>query len=201
MFAEDFKTLDGREYKDATIQGVELDGIRVKTKSGISKLYFVELPKEVQDRFGYGTPQNRYMVLQQQEHDLLKQIGEAEQAKACLNNLECKRKAKHSGRLSEMAELAARLLLLHKELDQVRESMRQLENPRQLQPPTNSIQTLQTRNLELIQQEDDLLLRIGEAEHKPKHLGYQLPYLRHRLQDVRQEKEQTRKQLEQAQHQ
>jgi len=82
VFAEDFKTLDGREYKDATIQGVELDGIRVKTKSGISKLYFVELPKEVQDRFGYGTPQNRYMVLQQQEHDLLQQIGEAEQAKA-----------------------------------------------------------------------------------------------------------------------
>ena len=147
MFAEDFKTLDGREYKDATIQGLELDGSRVKTKSGISKLYFVELPKEVQDRFGYGTPQNRYMVLQQQEHDLLQQIGEAEQAKACLNNLECKRKAKHSGRLSEMAELAARLLLLHKELDQVRESMRQLENPRQLQPPTNSIQTLQTRTL------------------------------------------------------
>ena len=32
---------------------VEIDGITVKTKSGISKLYFTELPKEVQQRFHY----------------------------------------------------------------------------------------------------------------------------------------------------
>jgi hypothetical protein len=38
---------------DATVSRVEPDGIVVKTKSGISKVYFVELPKEVQQRFGY----------------------------------------------------------------------------------------------------------------------------------------------------
>jgi hypothetical protein len=32
---------------------VEPDGIVVKTKSGISKIYFQELPKEVQLRFNY----------------------------------------------------------------------------------------------------------------------------------------------------
>jgi hypothetical protein len=52
-FAEDFKTLDGKEYKDATVSRVEPDGIVLKTKSGISKVYFLELPKEVQQRFNY----------------------------------------------------------------------------------------------------------------------------------------------------
>jgi hypothetical protein len=51
--AEDFKTVNGKEYKNATVSHVEADGIVIKTKSGISKLYFVELPKEVQQRFGY----------------------------------------------------------------------------------------------------------------------------------------------------
>jgi hypothetical protein len=35
--ADDFKTLDGKEYKDAIVSHVEPDGIVVKSKSGISK--------------------------------------------------------------------------------------------------------------------------------------------------------------------
>ena len=50
-FAEDFKTINGKEYKDATISRVEADGIVLRTKTGISKVYFVELPKDVQERF------------------------------------------------------------------------------------------------------------------------------------------------------
>jgi hypothetical protein len=42
---------DGKEYKDATVSRVEPDGIVLRTKFGISKVYFVELPKEVQERF------------------------------------------------------------------------------------------------------------------------------------------------------
>ena len=49
--ADDFKTINGKEYKDATVSRVEPDGIVLKTKSGISKVYFTELPKEVQERF------------------------------------------------------------------------------------------------------------------------------------------------------
>ena len=41
----------GEIYKDATISHVEADGIVPKTKTGISKVYFVELPKDVQERF------------------------------------------------------------------------------------------------------------------------------------------------------
>ena len=51
--ADDFKLIDGKEYKNVTVSRVEPDGIVLRTKSGISKLYFVELPKEVQERFHY----------------------------------------------------------------------------------------------------------------------------------------------------
>ena len=51
--AEDFKTIQGKEYKNVTVSRIEPDGIVLRTKSGISKLYFVELPKEVQERFHY----------------------------------------------------------------------------------------------------------------------------------------------------
>ncbi len=53
--AEDFKTINGKIYKDATISRVEADGIVLKTKTGISKVYFVELPKNVRERF-FPTP-------------------------------------------------------------------------------------------------------------------------------------------------
>jgi len=49
--AEDFKTTKGKEYKNVTVSRVEADGIVVRGKTGISKLYFIELPKEVQERF------------------------------------------------------------------------------------------------------------------------------------------------------
>ena len=52
-FADDFKTVQGKEYKNVTVTGVEPDGIVVKSKSGISKVYFVELPNDVQQRFHY----------------------------------------------------------------------------------------------------------------------------------------------------
>jgi len=51
--AEDFKTVDGKEYKNVTVSRVEPDGIVVRSKSGILKLYFTELPKGVQERFHY----------------------------------------------------------------------------------------------------------------------------------------------------
>ena len=51
--ADDFKAIDGKEYKNVTVSRIEADGIVLRTKSGISKVYFVELPKEVQDRFHY----------------------------------------------------------------------------------------------------------------------------------------------------
>ena len=49
--AEDFKTIKGKEYKNATIIRAEGDGIVLRTKTGISKVYFIELPNDIQARF------------------------------------------------------------------------------------------------------------------------------------------------------
>ena len=51
--ADDFKLISGKEYKNVTVTRVEPDGIVLRTNSGISKVYFVELPKDVQERFHY----------------------------------------------------------------------------------------------------------------------------------------------------
>jgi thiol-disulfide isomerase/thioredoxin len=52
-FGEDFRTINGREYKNVRLSRVEPDGIVLVTSSGISKIYFTELPKRVQERFHY----------------------------------------------------------------------------------------------------------------------------------------------------
>ena len=54
--AEDFKTIEGKEYKDVTVSRVEPDGIVLTTKTGISKVYFIELPQDIQERFLPSTP-------------------------------------------------------------------------------------------------------------------------------------------------
>ena len=54
---EDFKTTNGKVYKDATVSRVEADGIEVKTKTGISKVYFTEPPQDVQERFHWVKPE------------------------------------------------------------------------------------------------------------------------------------------------
>jgi hypothetical protein len=51
--AEDFKMIDGKVYKNATISRVEADGIVLRTKTGIYKIYFVEVPKDIHERFHY----------------------------------------------------------------------------------------------------------------------------------------------------
>ena len=51
--ADDFKTNNGKEYKNAVVTQVDADGIVVKTKTGISKLYFTELPEDVQKQYHY----------------------------------------------------------------------------------------------------------------------------------------------------
>jgi hypothetical protein len=55
--SEDFKTVSGKVYKDATVSRIEADGIELKTKTGISKVYFTELPQDVQERFHWAKPE------------------------------------------------------------------------------------------------------------------------------------------------
>ena len=55
--SEDFKTTNGKVYKDATVSRVEGDGIVLRTEAGISKVYFTELPQGVQERFHWAPPE------------------------------------------------------------------------------------------------------------------------------------------------
>jgi len=55
--SEDFKTTNGKVYKGATVSRVEGDGIVLRTEVGISKVYFTELPREVQERFHWAKPE------------------------------------------------------------------------------------------------------------------------------------------------
>jgi hypothetical protein len=64
--ADDFKTIAGKEYKNVTVSRVEPDGIVLKSQSGISKVYFTELPKEVQERFHYN-PEGAATLMRQTE--------------------------------------------------------------------------------------------------------------------------------------
>ena len=53
VLGDDFTTLKGKEYKNASVSRVEPDGVVLVYKSGVVKVYFAELPKEIQERFGY----------------------------------------------------------------------------------------------------------------------------------------------------
>ena len=64
--AEDFKTITGKEYKNASVSRVEPDGIVLKGKSGITKVYFTELPKNVQERFHHDSTQGAHFTANEQ---------------------------------------------------------------------------------------------------------------------------------------
>jgi hypothetical protein len=179
-FSDDFKTVAGREYKNATVSRVEPDGIVLTNNAGISKVYFTELPKEVQERFGYD-PQRAADYSAQQSAGL-DQVRK-EQAEASRRETEATQKANQ---------------------------YRAEQQTRQ-----NELRALQSRYEELQRQEDDLLVRIGEAKkpgptyfggknnktlrHSPNPQASQLPLLQSHLKDVRHDKDQVRKQLEKAQ--
>ena len=179
--SDDFKTLNGKEYKNAAVTRVEPDGIVVKTKSGISKLYFTELPKDVQERFAYNP---------QKAADYSAQQGAASE--------QARRQQDES--LRQEAEEKNRVLA---------ERRAALESARRQQ---EAMEALQLRYQELQRQEDELLLRIGEARrpaswqalgrHRqkvPNPTASQLPYLESHLKDVRREKDQIRKRLDKTQ--
>ena len=54
--SEDFKTINGKVYKDATVSRVEGDGIVLRTETGVFKVYFTELPQDVQEQFHWAKP-------------------------------------------------------------------------------------------------------------------------------------------------
>ena len=55
--SEDFKTTNCKVYKDVTVSRIEGDGIVLRNEAGISKVYFTELPQDVQEQFHWAKPE------------------------------------------------------------------------------------------------------------------------------------------------
>ena len=175
--SEDFKTVNGREYKDATVTGVDPDGIMVKTKSGITKVYFIELPKEVQERFHYDSEKaasysaeqaTSYTAYQKQQDETQRQ----QQAADAKNNAAL---AAQQAATNRTQALQTRHGELQKQEDDL---LRQIGEAKQPGPE----------------------YRQGKSvRHQPNPQKSQLPLLESHLKDVRREKGEVRKQLEKAQ--
>ena len=183
--ADDFKTISGKEYKNATVTQIDPDGIVVKTKSGISKLYFQELPKDVQQRFSYD-PQNASTFSAQQAaaYAAANQKGQQEQQK----QQEAAARQQNAAAAQGAQQLAA-------------------YNPGQsLQ---DSYMVLQQQENALLQQireanKPGAAYWVGRREyHHPNPLHSDLPVLNAHLDDVQHEKNRVRheiEKLENAQH-
>jgi chromosome segregation ATPase len=176
-FAEDFKTVNGKEYKDATVTRVDPDGVVVKTKSGITKVYFTELPKEVQERFHYDSEKaasysaeqaTNYTAYQKQQDETQRQQQAADaKSKAAL--------AEQQAATNRTAALQTRYSELQKQEDDL---LRQIGQAKEPGPE----------------------YRQGKSvRHQPNPQKSQLPLLQSHLSDIRREKSEVRKQLEKAQ--
>jgi hypothetical protein len=176
-FAEDFKTVNGKEYKDATVTRVDPDGVVVKTKSGITKVYFTELPKEVQERFHYDSEKaasysaeqaTNYTAYQKQQDETQRQQQAADaKSKAAL--------AEQQVATNRTQALQTRYIELQKQEDDL---LRQIGQAKEPGPE----------------------YRQGKSvRHQPNPQKSQLPLLQSHLSDIRREKSEVRKQLEKAQ--
>jgi len=177
VVAEDFTTVNGKEYTEATVTRVDPDGIVVKTKSGITKLYFTELPKEVQERFHYDSAKAasysseqiaNYTAYQKQQEETQRRQAEAdaknkaifEQQQAASNHAQA---------------LQARYNELQKQEDDLVLEIGQAKQPGPEYRKGKSV------------------------HHQPNPQKSRLPLLESHLKDVRHEKAEVRKQLEKAQ--
>jgi len=178
--ADDFKTLTGKEYKDVTVSRVEPDGIVLMGKSGISKVYFTELPKDVQERFAYD-PQKAGDYSAQQSagfEQVRKQQEEASRQKAQVLQKENQFRTEQASRQNQLLALQSRYEELQKQEDNLLLQIGEAKKPGPSYWGGTKNQTLR---------------------HHPNPQASQLPLLQSHLKDVRHEKDQVRKQMEKAQ--
>jgi len=179
-FAEDFKTVNGKEYKDATVTRLDPDGIVVKTTSGITKVYFVELPKEVQERFHYDSAKAAsysaeqaatYAAYQKQQQEALRQQQDADAKTKAISE-------QQQAATNHTQALQARYNELQKQEGDLLLQIGQAKQPGPAYYGGKNNRTLL---------------------HHPNPQKSQLPFLESHLKDVRREKSDIRKQLEKSQ--
>jgi hypothetical protein len=179
-YSEDFKTLAGKEYKDATVTRVEPDGIVLTTKAGVSKVYFTELPKDVQDRYGYDTQRAGDYSAQQSAgfEQIRKQQEEASRQKAESSQKINQQRAEQGNRQNALQMLQARYQELQRQEDKLLLQIGEAKKPGPAYWGGTKNKTLR---------------------HYPNPQVSQLPLLESHLKDIRHDKDQVRKQLAKAQ--
>ena len=175
--SEDFKTVNGKEYKDATITRIEPDGIVVKTSSAVTKVYFTELPKDVQEHFHYDSRKAAsysaeqaasYTAYQKQQDETQRQ----QQAADAKNNAAV---ATQQAAANRTQVLQTRYGELQKQEDDLLRQIGQAKQP-------------------------GAEYRQGKSvRHQPNPQKSQLPLLESHLKDVRHDKSEVKKQLEKSQ--
>jgi hypothetical protein len=174
--SEDFKTVNGKEYKDATVTRVEPDGIVVKTNSGVTKIYFSELPKDVQEQFHYDSGKAASYSAEQAADYTAYQRQQEQAAQR------------------EQEELAAK-----------NKAIVAQQNRTIMQDRYNALQSEEDALLQRIGDAKQPGPEYWGGKnnrkllHHPNPLKSQLPLLESHLKDVRREKAEVRKQLEKAQ--
>jgi hypothetical protein len=178
--ADDFKTVTGKEYKDATVTRVEPDGIVLTNKAGISKVYFAELPKDVQERFGYDPRRAADYSAQQSAglDQVRKQQAEALQREAEATQKANQYRVEQQNRQNEIRTLQGRYEDLQKQENNLLLQIGDAKAPGPAYWGGSKNKTLR---------------------HYPNPQASQLELLQSHLKDVRHEKDQIRKQLEKAQ--
>jgi hypothetical protein len=66
--ADDIKTNNGKEYKNATVSRVEPDGIMVKFSGGLVKIPFTDLSEELKQRYHYNSEEARKFAADNAAH-------------------------------------------------------------------------------------------------------------------------------------
>jgi hypothetical protein len=177
--ADDFKTYDGKEYKNARVRRVEADGIVVSTKVGISKLYFTELPKDVQERFHYDPEKAAAYVAQE---------AAAQQAAAQQAEVSGRQQKEQQMRQGEQAATQQNIQALKNAyqglLQQEEELLVQIGRIK------NAQEIARRKYVNGFYSSDVHLTDVSEAD---------LPLFEGRLENVRDEKKRVRQELEQAQ--
>ena len=177
VVSEDFKTVNGKEYKDATVTRVDPDGVVVKTKSGITKVYFTELPKDVQEHFHYDVGKAasysaeqaaNYTAYQKQQEETRRQQEDGD--------------AKNNAALVEQQAATNRAQALQTRYGELQKRendlLRQIGQAKQPGPEYRQGKTVR---------------------HQPNPQKSELPLLQSHLSDVRHEKTAVKKQLDKAQ--
>jgi hypothetical protein len=179
--ADDFKTNDGKEYKNATVRRVEPDGIVVSTKRGISKLYFPELSEDVRKQFHYD-PQKAAAYTAQKG---AAQTAAAQQADEF--NKQRKERQQRQGEQAASQQNIQALVNAYRDLLAKEEGL--LVGNRTNKECTGNCQT---KIRQWLLRERFSLTDASETD---------LPLLEGRLQNVRDEKQRVRDELQRAQRQ